>query len=144
VGCSAADATWEKIDEFKEAHPKFQLEDVLFSGEGGSVVDAFVGCLQQAQEEDMCLDWACSPMVGRSGGTLPTRVQILVLAPSWIYSGIFRGYALSGKRRSRRRRGASGDFENLQICRAQSFGGAHRGRVCVCVFIGVSECACVL
>jgi hypothetical protein len=26
-------------------------------------------------------EWACTPMVGRSGGTLPTRVQILVLAP---------------------------------------------------------------
>jgi hypothetical protein len=25
---------------------------------------------------------------------------------------------------------------------AQSFGGAHRGRVCVCVFIGVSVRAC--
>jgi hypothetical protein len=25
---------------------------------------------------------------------------------------------------------------------AQSFEGAHRGRVCVCVFIGVSLCAC--
>jgi hypothetical protein len=24
----------------------------------------------------------------------------------------------------------------------QSFGGAHRGRVCVCVFIGVSARAC--
>jgi hypothetical protein len=42
-GRSAADATWEKIDEFKEAHPEFQLEDELFSGEGGSVVDTFVG-----------------------------------------------------------------------------------------------------
>jgi hypothetical protein len=41
-------------------------------------------------------------MVERSTGTLPT----------WIYSGIFRRYALSGKRRSRRRRDASGDFEN--------------------------------
>jgi hypothetical protein len=36
---------------------------------------------------------------------------------SWIYFRIFRRHALSGKRRSRRRRGASGDFENLQICR---------------------------
>jgi hypothetical protein len=26
---------------------------------------------------------------------------------------------------------------------AQSFGGAHRGRVCVCAFIGVSVCACI-
>jgi hypothetical protein len=29
-------------------------------------------------------------------------------------------------RRSRRRRDSSGDFENLQICRAQSSRGAHR------------------
>jgi hypothetical protein len=26
---------------------------------------------------------------------------------------------------------------------AQSFGGAHRGTVCVCAFIGVSVCACI-
>jgi hypothetical protein len=26
-------------------------------------------------------EWACSPMVGWSSETLPTRVQILVLAP---------------------------------------------------------------
>ena len=26
---------------------------------------------------------------------------------------------------------------------AQSLGGAHRGRMCVCVFIGVSVCACI-
>jgi hypothetical protein len=102
----------------------------------------------------MC-EWACSPMVGRSSGMLPTRVQILVLAHFfWIYSGIFRRYALSGKRRSRRRRGVSGDFSNLQTCRcleasvvtsvisrsagALTFGGAHRSRVCVPIFIGVS------
>jgi hypothetical protein len=30
------------------------------------------------------------------------------------------------------------DFVNLKIKPAQSFGGAHRGRVCVRVFIGVS------
>ena len=72
---------------------------------------------------------------------LPTRVQVLdlarVLTLFWIYSRIFRRYALSGKRRSRRQRGANGDFGNLQICRS-SFGGAHRGRVCVRVFIEVS------
>ena len=26
---------------------------------------------------------------------------------------------------------------------AQSLGGAHRGRMCVCAFIGVSVCACM-
>jgi len=58
----------------------------------------------------------------------------------------------------RRQRGANGDFGNLQIYRywrlrespdlpVQSFGGVHRGRVCVRVSIGVSvsaycECLC--
>jgi hypothetical protein len=87
-------------------------------------------------------DWACSPMVGRSSGTLPTRAQIPVLAPFTGFSKIYRRYALSGKRRSHRRRGTNGDFGNLQICHAQSFEGAHRSRVCVCVFIGVSVRAC--
>jgi hypothetical protein len=49
-------------------------------------------------------EWACSPMVRRSSGTLPTR--------------IYRRYALSGKRRSRRRRGANGDFGNFQMYRS--------------------------
>jgi hypothetical protein len=53
-------------------------------------------------------------MVGRSSGTLPTRVQILVLAPFLGFSRIYRRYALSGKRRSHRRRGANGDFGNLR------------------------------
>jgi hypothetical protein len=34
------------------------------------------------------------------------------------------------------------DFMNLKIKLAQYFGGAHRGRVCVHVFIGVSAHAC--
>jgi hypothetical protein len=55
--------------------------------------------------------------IRRPSGTLPTRVQILVLAPFSGFSRIYRRYALSGKRRSRRRRGAIGDFGNLQICR---------------------------
>ena len=37
----------------------------------------------------MCCELACSPMVGRSSGTLPTRVQILVLAS---FPGIFLGF----------------------------------------------------
>jgi hypothetical protein len=52
-------------------------------------------------------DWTCSPMVGRSCGMLPFP---------W-FSRIYRRYALSGKRRSRRRRCAIGDFGNLQIYR---------------------------
>jgi len=43
VGRDASDCTWEKLDDFKEAYPEFQLEDELFRKEGGSVADAFVG-----------------------------------------------------------------------------------------------------
>jgi len=60
----------------------------------------------------------------------------------WIYSRIFRRYALSGRRRARRQRGACGDFVNFKICRLSPSKGDHRGRVCVRVFIGVSVRAC--
>jgi len=43
VGRDASDSTWEKLDEFRETYPEFQLEDELFREEGGNVVDAFVG-----------------------------------------------------------------------------------------------------
>jgi len=42
-GCTAADATWEPIVDFKERYPLFQLADELFVGEEGNVVDSFVG-----------------------------------------------------------------------------------------------------
>jgi hypothetical protein len=35
-------------------------------------------------------EWACSPMVEWSSGTLPTRVQILVLAP---FPGFILGFS---------------------------------------------------
>jgi hypothetical protein len=35
------------------------------------------------------------------------------------------------------------DFVNLKIKSAQSFGYAHRDRLCVCVFIGVSAYICM-
>jgi hypothetical protein len=35
-----SEATWEQLDEFRAAHPSFQLEDELFS-EGGR--DVMVG-----------------------------------------------------------------------------------------------------
>jgi hypothetical protein len=35
------------------------------------------------------------------------------------------------------------DFMNFKIKSAQSFGGAHKGRVCVRVFIGVSARTCM-
>jgi hypothetical protein len=35
------------------------------------------------------------------------------------------------------------DFMNLKIKPAQSFGGAHRDKVCVCVFIGVNARTCI-
>jgi hypothetical protein len=85
-----------------------------------------------------------SPMVGRSSGTLPTRVQILVLTPFSGFYRIYRRYALSGKRRSRRRRGTIGDFGNLQICRCSVLRRCSYGRVCVHVIIWLSVCACVL
>jgi hypothetical protein len=56
-------------------------------------------------------------MVGLSSGTLPTRVQILVLTPFPAFSRIYQRYALGGK---------------VLI----------GGRVCVRVFIGVSVFAC--
>ena len=43
TGRAAADSTWEVLDDFKEAHPAFQLKDELFLQEGGNAVDAFVG-----------------------------------------------------------------------------------------------------
>jgi hypothetical protein len=46
-GRAASDATWEKLDEFKKAYPKVQLEDELFVGEGGNVVDSFIDKVYQ-------------------------------------------------------------------------------------------------
>ena len=43
VGRAPSDATWENLLEFKSAYPSVQLEDALFVGEGGNVVDSFVG-----------------------------------------------------------------------------------------------------
>jgi len=42
-GRTAADSTWEDIDDFKDRYPAFQLADELFVGEEGNVIDAFVG-----------------------------------------------------------------------------------------------------
>ena len=43
VGCTPTNTTCEQLEEFKETYPDFQLEDKLFSKEGGNVVDAFTG-----------------------------------------------------------------------------------------------------
>jgi len=43
VGRPAADATWELLEDFVKTYLQWQLEDELFLGEEGSVVDAFVG-----------------------------------------------------------------------------------------------------
>jgi hypothetical protein len=95
-----------------------------------------------APKKSKC-DWVCSPMVGQSSGTLPARVQIMVLAPFPGFSRIYRCYALSGKRRSHRRRGATVTSGISRSAGAQSFRGAHRGRVLrTCIHRG--ECACVL
>jgi hypothetical protein len=42
-GCPATDITWEKVEDFKVAYPDIQLEDELFLGEEGNVVDSFIG-----------------------------------------------------------------------------------------------------
>jgi hypothetical protein len=38
-----SESSWEPLNQFKEDHPDFQLEDELFRLEGGSVVDSFFG-----------------------------------------------------------------------------------------------------
>ncbi|WVZ53188.1 hypothetical protein U9M48_004163 [Paspalum notatum var. saurae] len=43
IGRPASDATWEQLEPFTSTYPDVQLADELFVGEGGSVVDAFVG-----------------------------------------------------------------------------------------------------
>jgi hypothetical protein len=40
-GRSAADATWEPLQDFKDDYPEFQFKDELFRQTGGSVVDTF-------------------------------------------------------------------------------------------------------
>jgi hypothetical protein len=103
------DTSWMDLSHPSEIQqPKYLCQRGF--GVGGSPRFRFV-------KDGITCDWACSPMVGRSSGTLLTRVQILVLAPFPRFSRIYRRYALSGKRRSRRRRGAIGDFGNLQMCR---------------------------
>jgi hypothetical protein len=42
-GQAPTDTTWEKIDDFKQEYPEVQLEDDLFLGEEGNVIDSFVG-----------------------------------------------------------------------------------------------------
>jgi hypothetical protein len=36
-------ATWEALEDFKEAYLEFQLEDMLFQQGGGNVMDQFFG-----------------------------------------------------------------------------------------------------
>jgi hypothetical protein len=42
-GQAPTDTTWEKVDDFKQEYPEVQLEDDLFLGEEGNVIDSFVG-----------------------------------------------------------------------------------------------------
>jgi hypothetical protein len=46
TGWTAADTTWEQLEDFKVQFPHVELADELFvdGGGGGNVVDAFVGC----------------------------------------------------------------------------------------------------
>jgi len=43
VSHPAADPTWDLLEDFVKLYAQWQLEDELFRGEGGNVVDAFVG-----------------------------------------------------------------------------------------------------
>ena len=43
TGQTAADASWEQLEDFKRHFPSVPLADELFVGEEGNVVDAFVG-----------------------------------------------------------------------------------------------------
>jgi hypothetical protein len=50
TGRAASDATWEKLEDFKKAYPEVQLEDELFVGEEGNVVDSFIGKVYQRKK----------------------------------------------------------------------------------------------
>ena len=63
----------------------------------------------------------------------PTRVQILVLALFLDLFQDFRRCAFSGRRRSRRRRGAYGDFVNLKMICRLSLSEVLIGVGCACV-----------
>jgi transcriptional regulator GlxA family with amidase domain len=41
-GRSEVDTTWEQLEEFKRRFSEVKLEDELFGGDGGNVVDAFI------------------------------------------------------------------------------------------------------
>jgi hypothetical protein len=45
------ESTWEKFDAFKKAYPDIQLEDKLFLGEEGNVIDAFIGKTYQRRRK---------------------------------------------------------------------------------------------
>jgi hypothetical protein len=46
-GKSPTSTTWEKVAEFKLAYSEIHLADNLFLGEGGNVVDSFIGKVYQ-------------------------------------------------------------------------------------------------
>ena len=62
------------------------------------------------------------------------------------YSMILRRYSFSGRRRARRQRNASGDCQSRDLSVQLDYSevrDAHRGRVCVRAFIGVSVRSCM-
>jgi hypothetical protein len=59
------EATWEPIDQFKEAYPEFQLEDELFRHAGGIVMDTFFGKQYERKKNGPTVGQA----VGRRGLT---------------------------------------------------------------------------
>jgi hypothetical protein len=51
VGRAATDASWEQLEEFKQQYPHIQLADELFVGEGGNVIDSFLGRQYQRRRQ---------------------------------------------------------------------------------------------
>jgi hypothetical protein len=47
----ASETTWEKVEAFKLAYPAIQLEDKLFLGEEGNVIDSFIGKTYQRRKK---------------------------------------------------------------------------------------------
>jgi hypothetical protein len=46
-----SETTWEKVDAVKLAYPDIHLEDKLFLGEEGNVIDSFIGKTYQCRKK---------------------------------------------------------------------------------------------
>jgi hypothetical protein len=38
-----SDASWEQMEDYKVSYPQVQLVNELFVGEGGNIIDSFIG-----------------------------------------------------------------------------------------------------